>query len=174
MISAGQPRPAAAGKGRVLFASLVGTTIEFFDFYIYATAAVLVGLADRMLAMTVEFLQRSHELKLDFSSIRKGMVGAEALTPSLRQSMQERGSLVIRTWHDRGRDTVVLEVSDSSYSYTINRFEVQLKDTALRFPIENKPPFVSSIFYDQVLQKTHKRMSFVIGWMKRYFAGEEE
>lgn len=35
-----------AGKinspGRVLFASLIGTTIEFFDFYIYATAAVLV------------------------------------------------------------------------------------------------------------------------------------
>jgi metabolite-proton symporter len=28
--------------GRVLIASLVGTTIEFFDFYIYATAAVLV------------------------------------------------------------------------------------------------------------------------------------
>ena len=27
---------------RVLFASLVGTTIEFFDFYVYATAAVLV------------------------------------------------------------------------------------------------------------------------------------
>src|SRR3569833_1305999 len=26
----------------VLFASLIGTTIEFFDFYIYATAAVLV------------------------------------------------------------------------------------------------------------------------------------
>ena len=29
-------------KVRVLLASLVGTTIEFFDFYIYATAAVLV------------------------------------------------------------------------------------------------------------------------------------
>ncbi|MGH8123208.1 MAG: MFS transporter, partial [Rudaea sp.] len=29
-------------KWRVLFASLAGTTIEFFDFYIYATAAVLV------------------------------------------------------------------------------------------------------------------------------------
>ena len=27
---------------RVLFASLIGTTIEFFDFYIYGTAAVLV------------------------------------------------------------------------------------------------------------------------------------
>ena len=27
---------------RVLLASLIGTTIEFFDFYVYATAAVLV------------------------------------------------------------------------------------------------------------------------------------
>src|SRR5437867_1108203 len=39
--------PAAAigplnSPGQVLFASLIGTTIEFFDFYIYATAAVLV------------------------------------------------------------------------------------------------------------------------------------
>src|SRR5687768_13009371 len=29
-------------KARVLFASLIGTTIEFFDFYIYGTAAILV------------------------------------------------------------------------------------------------------------------------------------
>jgi len=34
--------PATTSKSRVLFASLIGTTIEFFDFYIYATAAVLV------------------------------------------------------------------------------------------------------------------------------------
>jgi hypothetical protein len=27
---------------RILFACLIGTTIEFFDFYIYATAAVIV------------------------------------------------------------------------------------------------------------------------------------
>ena len=31
-----------ANAARVLFASMIGTTIEFFDFYIYATAAVLV------------------------------------------------------------------------------------------------------------------------------------
>jgi metabolite-proton symporter len=31
-----------ASKARILFASLAGTTIEFFDFYIFATAAVLV------------------------------------------------------------------------------------------------------------------------------------
>ncbi|KAF1706912.1 MFS transporter [Pseudoxanthomonas sacheonensis] len=35
--------PAVANSpSRVLFASLIGTTIEFFDFYIYATAAVIV------------------------------------------------------------------------------------------------------------------------------------
>src|ERR1700689_4151551 len=49
MTSAAKPSPAAdklAGSvnrpAQVLFASLIGTTIEFFDFYIYATAAVLV------------------------------------------------------------------------------------------------------------------------------------
>jgi metabolite-proton symporter len=39
-----QSSTVAAGNSpaRILFASLIGTTIEFFDFYIYATAAVLV------------------------------------------------------------------------------------------------------------------------------------
>jgi metabolite-proton symporter len=32
----------ANSQGKILFGSLVGTTIEFFDFYIYANAAVLV------------------------------------------------------------------------------------------------------------------------------------
>ena len=34
--------PDARQTRRILFASMVGTTIEFYDFYIYATAAVLV------------------------------------------------------------------------------------------------------------------------------------
>lgn len=37
-----QTRPASNPASRILAASLIGTTIEFFDFYIYATAAVLV------------------------------------------------------------------------------------------------------------------------------------
>jgi metabolite-proton symporter len=36
------PKAAGNSRSRILFASLIGTTIEFFDFYIYATAAVLV------------------------------------------------------------------------------------------------------------------------------------
>jgi MFS family permease len=37
------PKPNTANtRGRVIVASLIGTTIEFYDFYVYATAAVLV------------------------------------------------------------------------------------------------------------------------------------
>ena len=43
MTATASAAPATANSpGRVLFASLIGTTIEFFDFYIYATAAVIV------------------------------------------------------------------------------------------------------------------------------------
>src|SRR5271170_7015249 len=42
MSQAHMQRTAVNTPFQVLFASLIGTTIEFFDFYIYATAAVLV------------------------------------------------------------------------------------------------------------------------------------
>src|SRR6201986_240217 len=37
-----QAKTLGNSTSRILLASLIGTTIEFFDFYIYATAAVLV------------------------------------------------------------------------------------------------------------------------------------
>src|SRR5437763_17041873 len=40
-IHVSNPKPLNTPR-QVLFASLIGTSIEFFDFYIYATAAVLV------------------------------------------------------------------------------------------------------------------------------------
>src|SRR6185312_12210743 len=39
--AAGHP-PAPNSATRILFASMAGTAIEYFDFYIYGTAAVLV------------------------------------------------------------------------------------------------------------------------------------
>ncbi|MFC4113781.1 MFS transporter [Nonomuraea zeae] len=36
------PRPAAPSRSRIAAASLIGTAIEFYDFYIYGTAAALV------------------------------------------------------------------------------------------------------------------------------------
>jgi metabolite-proton symporter len=41
-MSSNEPLSKNNSAGRILFASLIGTTIEFFDFYIYGTAAVLV------------------------------------------------------------------------------------------------------------------------------------
>ena len=41
-IMQGEPFAPVNTPRQVLFASLIGTTVEFFDFYIYATAAVLV------------------------------------------------------------------------------------------------------------------------------------
>ncbi|WP_018184019.1 MFS transporter [Kaistia granuli] len=40
--AAASPAAPANSRSRVILASLVGTTIEFYDFYVYATAAVLV------------------------------------------------------------------------------------------------------------------------------------
>ncbi|MEU9234723.1 MFS transporter [Streptomyces subrutilus] len=37
-----QPRPARGGIGRVISASLIGTTIEWYDFFLYGSAAALV------------------------------------------------------------------------------------------------------------------------------------
>jgi metabolite-proton symporter len=42
MIETHAQRPVINSPFQVLFASMIGTTIEFFDFYIYGTAAVLV------------------------------------------------------------------------------------------------------------------------------------
>ncbi len=42
-ISAAQPNAAGQNSSsRIIFASFIGTAIEFYDFYIYATAAALV------------------------------------------------------------------------------------------------------------------------------------
>src|SRR6201991_4984034 len=41
-IMATSPTKPINSPRQVLFASLVGTTVEFFDFYIYATAAVII------------------------------------------------------------------------------------------------------------------------------------
>jgi hypothetical protein len=41
-VSATQTGDATVSRSRVIFASFIGTAIEFYDFYVYATAAALV------------------------------------------------------------------------------------------------------------------------------------
>lgn len=41
-LSAAKPGDRAQNASRVIFASFIGTAIEFYDFYVYATATALV------------------------------------------------------------------------------------------------------------------------------------
>jgi hypothetical protein len=60
-----------------------------------------------------------------------------------------------------------IEVKEGRYKYTINHFRIE------QFALEQKPDSIKSLAYHQLLERTHKRMTFVIGWMKRYMHGQE-
>lgn len=60
-----------------------------------------------------------------------------------------------------------IEVKEGRYRYTINHFKTE------QFALEQKPDSINSLIYHQLLERTHKRMSFVIGFMKRYMDGQQ-
>jgi hypothetical protein len=66
-----------------------------------------------------------------------------------------------------------IEILNGRYRYTIDHFEVIDKERNHQYKLEDKPDSVKSLVYDQLLQNTHKRVSFVIGWLKKYMRGEE-
>lgn len=68
---------------------------------------------------------------------------------------------------------MTIEIVNGHYRYTINHFEVIDKEGRAQYPLEDKPAAVKSLVYYQVLQNTHKRVSFVIGWLKKYMKGDE-
>jgi hypothetical protein len=66
-----------------------------------------------------------------------------------------------------------LEVEEKGYKYTWNHFEVDRLEEGIRFEFEKKPDSLKQITYDQLLQKTHERISYVTGYLKRFMKGEE-
>jgi len=66
-----------------------------------------------------------------------------------------------------------IEIANGRYRYTIDHFEVMNKESKFQYPLEDKPETIRSLAYDQLLQNTHKRISFVIGWLKKYMKEEE-
>ena len=65
-----------------------------------------------------------------------------------------------------------VEIVNGRYRYTINHFEVMDKEGNPQYALEDKPETVKNLVYDQLLQQTHKRVSFVIGWFKKYMKEE--
>jgi hypothetical protein len=66
-----------------------------------------------------------------------------------------------------------LEVEEGGYRYTWNHFEVDRLDEGINFEFEKKPGSLKQITYDQLLNKTHKRISYVTGYLKRFMKGED-
>jgi hypothetical protein len=65
-----------------------------------------------------------------------------------------------------------IEVKEGGYRYWVSHFMVD-QPHAPNFPLENKPDSIKRIAYDQLKHKTHERVSFIIGWLKKYMTGEE-
>jgi hypothetical protein len=61
-----------------------------------------------------------------------------------------------------------IAVSDKGYSYNFHRFAVNKSTVKYQFALEEKPDAVKPSTYDQLLRSTHDRVSFVIGYLKRY------
>ena len=66
-----------------------------------------------------------------------------------------------------------IEIVNGRYRYSISHFEVLDKEGRVQYALEDKPEKVKLFAYDQLLQNTHKRVSFVIGWLKRYMKEED-
>ena len=66
-----------------------------------------------------------------------------------------------------------IEIVKGHYRYTIDHFEVIDKERNAQYALEDKPESVKPLVYTQLLQKTHKQVSFVIGWLKQYMKEEE-
>lgn len=66
-----------------------------------------------------------------------------------------------------------IEIVNGRYRYSINHFEVLDKEGKVQYALEDKPKKVKLFAYDQLLQNTHKRVSFVIAWLKRYMKDGE-
>jgi len=66
-----------------------------------------------------------------------------------------------------------LEIDESGYRYTWKNFEVDWAENGMNFEFEKKPESVKQITYDQVLNRTYKRISYVTGYLKRFMSGEE-
>jgi hypothetical protein len=66
-----------------------------------------------------------------------------------------------------------IEIMNGHYRYTIDHFEVIDKERNSQYALEDKPESVKSLVYYQLLKNTHKQVSFVIGWLKRYMKEDE-
>lgn len=90
-----------------------------------------------------------------------------------------RGYIDIRVNHGLSRTIFPVQLqfemvtNDNSYHYTIHQLVANRKNSSYQFPLEEKPPGVKAVVYDQLLEKTHRYMVRLIAYMKKEMGGEE-
>ncbi|MBO9634057.1 MAG: hypothetical protein J7578_13155 [Chitinophagaceae bacterium] len=60
----------------------------------------------------------------------------------------------------------LIQPSDNGYQYSIRRLVVRGEDGQV-FPLEEKPPPMKNKYYDQLVNRTHRYLQRVVGYMKR-------
>jgi hypothetical protein len=67
----------------------------------------------------------------------------------------------------------LIEVKNGGYHYSFSNFVVNKTPGASAFRLEQRPEAVRQMIYDQLLRKTHERISYVVGWLKNYMEPSE-
>lgn len=89
-----------------------------------------------------------------------------------------KGHIMLRMNHRLSGFTVPIalkmeiEVKQNGYRYSIRHLEADKKNSIYIFPLEQKPPKVNSVVYEQLLQKTQRYIGSTISMLKRFMQGE--
>jgi len=67
----------------------------------------------------------------------------------------------------------IIMPGNNSYQYSIRQMGVKSTEKGMQFPLEEKPQGMKSKHYDQLINRTHRYLQRVIGYMKREMNGFE-
>lgn len=89
-----------------------------------------------------------------------------------------KGYIVVRINHRLSGFSVPIDmkleidVKENGYRYSIRHLEANKKNTKYVFPLEQKPQDVHAAVYEQLQQKTHRYIGFIISMLKRFMQGD--
>ncbi|WEK33737.1 MAG: hypothetical protein P0Y53_14695 [Candidatus Pseudobacter hemicellulosilyticus] len=92
--------------------------------------------------------------------------------------LQASGTIEVRVYHRMKRRVipVALQVEliteGNHYRYVIHQLEARRQKPGAYFPLELKPETLSDGLYDKLVERTHRYLVLVIGYMRRELEGE--
>lgn len=90
-----------------------------------------------------------------------------------------KGTIDVRVYHRMKRRVIPIALDfdvlteGNSYQYTIHHFEARRRRSDPLFPLE-EPGELSPGLYDKMIDRTHRYMTVVIGYLKRELSGDDD